>query len=69
MGTCALVCLHVLVCMHTHVCVCVCAHMTECMLAHVLMPVCIHVLGQTELEERPGEQSELYSQRWVVSQL
>lgn len=40
---------------------CVCAHMTECMLAHVLMPVCIHVLGQTELEERPGEQTE-----WVV---
>lgn len=37
---------------------CVCAHMTECMLAHVLMPVCIHVLGQTELEERPGEQTE-----------
>ena len=35
--------------------------MTECMLAHVLMPVCIHVLGQTELEERPGEQTE-----WVV---
>ena len=59
--TCVRVCTCVPACARVHAHTCVHAHMTKRVLARVRMLVCVHMLGQTGLEERPGQQTE-----WVV---
>ena len=56
--TCGYVCTCVPACARVHAHTCVRAHMTKCVLARVRVLVCVHMLGQTGLEERPGQQTE-----------